>query len=50
MAGKGKKNNKQLKNTEGNAPAEQNRAAQWLFAIFALLIIVSMVLSAAVTY
>lgn len=49
MAGKGKKNNKQVKNTENGAP-QQNRAAQWLFIIFALLIIVSMVLSAAVTY
>ncbi len=49
MAGKGKKNNKQVKNTENNAP-QQNRAAQWLFVIFALLIIVSMVLSATASY
>jgi hypothetical protein len=44
-----KSRKKQTRNTENN-PAPQNRAAQILFIIFAVLIILSMVLSATVSY
>ncbi|HRQ22246.1 MAG TPA: hypothetical protein PLF42_02360 [Anaerolineales bacterium] len=44
-----KKSKKQGKPAE-NTPPQSNRAAQFLFIIFAVLIIISMVLSAAVTY
>lgn len=44
-----KSKKKQTKNT-GAGPAPQNRAAQILFVIFAVLIILSMVLSATVSY
>jgi hypothetical protein len=44
-----KKNKKQGKPTE-NTTSQSNRAAQFMFIIFAVLIIISMVLSAAVTY
>jgi uncharacterized membrane protein len=49
MAERKTKNKKQTKNTETN-PSSQNMAARILFIIFAVLIILSMVLSAAVTY
>ncbi|MDP1548080.1 MAG: hypothetical protein Q8L87_18875 [Anaerolineales bacterium] len=44
-----KKTKKQIKNTENNA-APKNRAAQLLFVIFAVLIIISMVLSATTSF
>jgi hypothetical protein len=44
-----KSRKKQTKNTETNS-VPQNRAAQILFIIFAVLIILSMVLSATVSY
>lgn len=43
-----KKNKKQIKKENNAAP--QNRAAQIMFVIFALFIILSMVLSSFVTY
>ena len=43
MAGKNKKQSK-------NETPTQNRAAQILFAIFAIMIILSMVLSAVISY
>lgn len=49
MAGKKSKNKKQIKNTESNA-APKNRAAQFLFILFALMIILSMVLSSTISY
>jgi hypothetical protein len=50
MAGKNPKNKKQqIKNTE-NKPTSSNRAAQFLFVIFAVLIIISMVLSATTSF
>lgn len=49
MAGKKIKNNKQTKAT-GNKPVNQNKSAQILFAIFAVVLILSMVLSAVANY
>jgi hypothetical protein len=45
----GKKNKKQFKPTGNNTPSS-NRAAQFLFIIFAVLIILSMILSSTVNY
>ncbi len=49
MAVKTSKNKKQNKAAEAK-PANQNRAAKIMFAIFAFLLILSMVLSAIATY
>ncbi|WKZ34226.1 MAG: hypothetical protein QY332_11455 [Anaerolineales bacterium] len=49
MAGKNTKNKKQTKSVDTN-PTGQNRAAQILFIMFAVLIILSMVLSATTSY
>jgi len=49
MASKTSKNKKQIKAVE-TKPASQNKAAQIVFAIFAFLLILSMVLSAVTTY
>ena len=49
MAGKNSKNKKQIKTTE-NKTVNQNKSAQILFAIFAVILILSMVLSATATY
>ncbi|MHB8779543.1 MAG: hypothetical protein ACYC6R_17560 [Anaerolineales bacterium] len=49
MAGKNLKNKKQVKTT-GNKPVNQNKSAQILFAIFAVILILSMVLSAVANY
>jgi hypothetical protein len=46
MTGKISKNKKQTKPVEKN----QNRAAQIMFAMFAIILILSMVLSAVTTY
>lgn len=45
----GKKNKKQIK-PSGNKTPPSNRAAQFLFIVFAVFIIISMVLSAIVNY
>jgi uncharacterized membrane protein YtjA (UPF0391 family) len=44
-----KKNKRPIKNTGGES-TPQNRAAQILFVLFAVLIILSMILSATVSY
>jgi|CXWL01.1.fsa_nt_gi hypothetical protein len=49
MAAKNSKNKKQVKAVE-TKPIHQNKTAQIMFAIFALLLILSMVLSAVTTY
>ena len=49
MAAKTSKNKKQVKAAE-TKPANQNKTAQIMFAIFAFLLILSMVLSAVTTY
>ena len=49
MAAKNSKNKKQIKATE-TKPTSQNKTAQIMFAVFALLLILSMVLSAVTTY
>lgn len=48
MAGKSSKNNKQIEAERGTA--RKQRAAQILFAIFAIILILSMVLSAVTSY
>ncbi len=45
-----KKNKKQIKITVDYEISKKNRAAQILFAIFAIILILSMVLSAVTTY
>jgi hypothetical protein len=49
MAGKNPKGKKQIKPAANN-PTSQNKAAQFLFIMFAVLIIISMVLSATTSY
>jgi len=49
MAGKNSKNKKPIKPAEKN-PVNQNRSAQILFAIFAVILILSMVLSAVTSF
>ena len=49
MAAKNSKNKKQIKATETKQP-NHNKTAQIMFAVFALLLILSMVLSAVTTY
>jgi hypothetical protein len=49
MAAKNSKNKKQIKAAEAK-PASQNKAAQIMFALFAVTLILSMVLSAVANY
>jgi hypothetical protein len=49
MAGKNLKNQKQIKSAD-EAVSRRQKVSQYLFAVFALLIIISMVVSAFATY